>query len=139
MKVLIPIENDRITPRFISAKTFRVFEINESGVIKGKSDIDVSSMGSFEKARLVRKEKIDIVICLGIENWIYHYLTGFNIKVIVGIAGDAEEVIKNLTDGKLQIYGLPLYGCRILPVRRHGKRWKRGRKFNHGHFGNRFM
>ena len=139
MKVLIPIENERVAPRFSAASYFAVFDILDNAEVKEKKIIDVSSKGAFEKAKFAKDEKIETVISLGIEDWIYHYLTGFNIKVIPGISGNVDDIVKRLITKHLQFYPFPLYGFKVIPGGRYRRRMKCHRGFHNGHFKNRFM
>ena len=138
MKVLIPVDNERVAPRFGTANNFVLFEIN-NGKFEEKGIVDVKSKGVFEKAKFIKDGKIDSVLCLGIENWIFHYLSGFNIKVIPGVNGMVKDVIKNFVSGKLQSGPFPGYGFTIF----QRGRCRRGRKvygsFNNSHFRNRFI
>ncbi len=139
MKILIPSENNRVAPRFCAANNFMVFDILDNGEIKDKKIIDVSGKGNFEKAKFVKELKIDIVLCLGIENWIYYYLTGFGIRVLPGINGDIETVINALIFGRLSFCPFPEYGFKVIPGRRHRRGWMEHMGFHDGHFKNRYI
>ena len=116
-----------------------IFEILKDNGVKNKNIIDVSSKGSFEKAKFVKDLKIDTVICLGIENWIFHYLTGFGIDVFAGIEGNIDIIINRLLTGRLQHRPFPIYSFKVIPRGRYRRGMKGHRWFYDGHFNHRFM
>jgi len=139
MKVLIPVDNERVAPRFGTAKRLLVFEIDNNGIREEEDVIDVKSKGAFEKAKLIKDGKIDAVVCLGIENWIFHYLNGFKIKVFPGVNGMVKDVIARFASGNLKSIPIPVYGFTVI---QRGM-YRRGRKghgvYHNGHFRNRFI
>ncbi len=126
MKIAIPDLNGRIAPRFGVSCKIKIFNGTNSEYAVEES-IDVSGLSPFDKAKLIKDKKIEALICLGIENWIYHYLVGHNIKVIPGVTGFIDEIADRFFRGCLKMQGILDYG-RPRIVRRRGRGGRRGHR-----------
>ena len=130
MKIAIPDTNGNVSPRFETCNRIKIFESDTDAANYKEKTIEVSDLSPFEKARLLRKEGVDSLICLGIENWIYHYLTGFNIRVVFGVSGKTAEIAEDFLKGKIHRVINCNYSVPVIMKRRgrwHHGHCKRGR------------
>jgi predicted Fe-Mo cluster-binding NifX family protein len=127
MRVALPVANRRIAPRLGSAETFYVIEVEGQKEIHRHEHM-LSDMSPIEKIRFLKQQPIDVLICLGIEMGLYNYLAIFGVRIIPGVSGDVEQVIRLFLSGHLAPGPVPAIGMRIR--QRGGHHGRRGRAFH---------
>jgi predicted Fe-Mo cluster-binding NifX family protein len=100
-KVLIPLYENDVAPRFDLAS--EVLIVTRAGKSRSMNKrIMVLSQASAEQlCHLIIMEGVKTVICSGIEDDYYQYLTWKRIDVIDSVVGSSEEALKRYFEGTL--------------------------------------
>lgn len=106
MKLLITLRNNDIAPRFDLTTEVLIARIAGGKVSGTPRTILLPGPSSDEVCSLAIKEEISLLICGGIEDTHFQYLTWKKIKVIDRIIGPAKEALamamaKNLQPGAI--------------------------------------
>jgi len=101
-KILIPLHSNDVAPRFDLA-TEVLITARDKNIAGGGEKIVVLSQASAEKlCHLILTEEIDVVICSGIEEEYYQYLTWKKVQVIDSVIGSWESVLNRFYEGTLR-------------------------------------
>lgn len=125
MKIALPVLNGRVAPRFGIANTLLVLYLM-NGVYVNREELDFREMSPIEKVRFLKLQEIKVLICMGIEIGLYHYLSVFGIRVFSGIQGDVEEVLQLYITGHLSPGPAPGPCFRLRMRKGHMRRHGRG-------------
>lgn len=103
MKILLVLQGAWIAPRFDLATEVLIIQIDAQGSPAGEPrEILLPGPSAEELCRLILKEGITHVICGGIEEGHYRYLTWKGLKVRDHIIGTGKEVLRHfLANGVL--------------------------------------
>jgi len=100
-RLLIPLLGNDIAPRFDLATEAVIVSFDKNGIEKEEKML-VFSLGSSEDlCHLILMEEIKVVICSGIEEEYYHYLTWKKIKVIDSVIGPWKKATEYFRKGFL--------------------------------------
>jgi predicted Fe-Mo cluster-binding NifX family protein len=102
-KILIPLTGDDVAPRFDLAPEALIALVDEEGRIAEDRTIILDEASAETLCKLVLTEKIDIVVCCGIEDEYYKYLVWKKVQVFDSVMGTYQEAIKRVVDGDLQL------------------------------------
>lgn len=102
MKILITAQGDFVAQRFdLTAEV--VLAVVENGELVGKPRTIIMDRPSPEDlSNMIMEENISVVICGGIEDRHYQFLTWKKIRVIDYVIGDHDAVLKKFLAGNLQ-------------------------------------
>ena len=101
-KALIPLHGNDVAPRFDLAAEALIAVGDEAGK-KWKERIVVLSQSSSEQlCQLILTEGVDAVICGGIEEEHYQYLTWKRVQVFDSVIGPWEKALERFYQGRLQ-------------------------------------
>jgi predicted Fe-Mo cluster-binding NifX family protein len=102
MKILITAQGDFVAQRFdLTAEV--VLATVENGELIGKPRTIIMDRPSPEDlSNMIMEENISVVICGGIEDRHYQFLTWKKIRVIDYVIGDHETVLRRFLAGELQ-------------------------------------
>lgn len=101
-KILIPLYEDDVAPRFDLAT--EVLIVNEPGD-DGTADkrmVVLPRASAEQLCHLIITENIQTVICSGIEDDYYQYLTWKRIDVIDSVVGSSNSALKRYLEGALK-------------------------------------
>ncbi len=98
-KIIIPLSGENVSPRFDLATEVVIVEIN--GRQRNDRMIMLPSASSERLCQLILTEGADTVVCGGIEDEYYQYLTWKKIDVFDSVAGPWEAAVSRLVDGSL--------------------------------------
>lgn len=101
MLVAVTYENGFVYQHFGHTPAFAVYEI-ENGEVKNKTVLDTNGTGHGALAGFLGNNKVDLLICGGIGGGAKQALEGCGIKLLSGVAGNADEVINAFVKGNLQ-------------------------------------
>ena len=103
MKILLVLQGAWIAPRFDLATEVLVVQTDDKGSLAGEPrEILLPGPSAEELCSLILKEGITHVVCGGIEEGHYQYLTWKGLKVIDNIIGTGKEVVRHfLAKGEL--------------------------------------
>lgn len=94
MKILITINGDSIAQRFDLATEVNIADIEKGLLIGEVRCVLLPGPSGDELCNLILKENIGTVLCGGIEDVHYQYLSWKKIRVIDRVIGPAEEALK---------------------------------------------
>jgi predicted Fe-Mo cluster-binding NifX family protein len=101
MKVAIPLFKNRVSPRFDVSPEIWIIELNNGEVVKQEKwpAVNFDLQQRLDQLAFNRVEKI---ICGGIDGFCMDYLGYMGIDVIHNVAGEAEEVLNLFIRGVLR-------------------------------------
>jgi len=101
-KVLIPLLGDDVAPRFDLAPEAVIAVVGPDGLIGEERTIILSEASAEALCHLILTEKVDTVVCCGIEDEYYQYLIWKKVKVFDSVMGSYVKVFDKLKHGTLQ-------------------------------------
>jgi len=101
-KILIPLLGDDIAPRFDLAQEVLIIVTTTEGEIIEERPIVLSTASAEGLCNLILIEKVDTVVCCGIEQEYYEYLTWKKVKVIDSVIGPCERIVFEAARDNLQ-------------------------------------
>jgi len=100
-KVLIPLLGDDVAPRFDLAPEALIAVFRpDTGLIEERTII-LPEASAESLCHLVLTEKVDMVVCCGIEDEYYQYLTWKKLKVIDSVMGPYTRVLDRVMKGNI--------------------------------------
>lgn len=100
MKVAIPRMGESVAPCFESCTTMAIFTAGESGEVE-QLDFPLLSQDPFDRVRLLRDQKVDAVICAGMQESYEDLLTAGGFQVISWVSGYVEDLLDLFLRGEL--------------------------------------
>ena len=101
MLVAVTYENGLVYQHFGHTPAFVVYEI-ENNEIKNKIVLDTNGTGHGALAGFLENNQVDLLICGGIGGGAKQALESRGIKLLAGVAGNADDVVKAFINGTLQ-------------------------------------
>jgi len=101
-KILITLYIDQVAPRFDLTTEVSIVSITDDDRPTDKKTVVLPRASAEQLCHLVLLEKIDTVVCGGIEDEYYQYLKWKNVKILDSVIGSYKDVIKRLESGTLQ-------------------------------------
>ena len=92
-KILIPLSGKEIAPRFDLSTEAWVGWVDEAGDIARERVLVLAHPSAEDMCQLILNEKIEVVICNGIEAQYYDYLQWKKVQVIDGVMATAEQAL----------------------------------------------
>lgn len=99
-KVLIPLYNNEVAPRFDLATDVLTVDYDEDGN-KTESVIVLPQASSEDLCALATSGNADVVVCGGIGEEYYQYLIWKGITVLDDVTGPVDRIIRELRKGRL--------------------------------------
>lgn len=104
MRIAVPYEDGKVFQHFGHTQRFKVYDVADNNVqVTTVVNTDGSDHGAL--ADLLRKGKVNVLICGGIGAGAQKGLTQAGIKWYGGVVGDADQAVEDFLQGKL-IYDL---------------------------------
>jgi predicted Fe-Mo cluster-binding NifX family protein len=100
-KILIPLSGDDVAPRFDLAPEAFIATVRPDGGISEERTIILSEASAEALCHLILAEKVDTVVCCGIEEEYYQYLTWKQVKVIDSVIGSYVRILEKLKKGTI--------------------------------------
>ena len=101
MKIAVTYENGQIFQHFGHTEQFKVYEVNEQGIITESRVVDTMGSGHGALAGVLQVLGADILICGGIGGGAQMALAQAGIRLFGGCSGDADAAVQALIDGTL--------------------------------------
>jgi predicted Fe-Mo cluster-binding NifX family protein len=111
MRVAIPLWQGRVSPVFDEANRILIVDICE-GQEQRRQEESLTVKNPFERAQLLPKLGIDLLICGMISQTQQTALASAGIRIIPHICGRMEDVIAAYIDGRIENGDLLMPGCR---------------------------
>jgi predicted Fe-Mo cluster-binding NifX family protein len=101
-KILIALHGEEVAPRFDLATEVLIAVIQPDGTLAEERTM-VLPQASVEKlCHMIVTEDVGVVVCGGIEEEYYQYLTWKRVRVIDSVIGSCEKALQHLRSGALQ-------------------------------------
>jgi predicted Fe-Mo cluster-binding NifX family protein len=107
-KILIPLSGDDVAPRFDLAPEAFVAVIRSDGSLTEERTIILPEASAEALCHLVLAEKVDLVVCCGIEDEYYQYLKWKKVRVIDSEMGPYSRVLDKVARGTISNGEIPL-------------------------------
>ncbi len=92
-RILIPLNGDDIAPRFDLVLEAMVILISDSNEILDQRIVVLPHTSAEGLCDVILKERINTVICCGIEDEFYQFLTWKKIKVLDSVIGSSSMIL----------------------------------------------
>ena len=126
MKIMIPLFGAYVAPRFDSAERILLLTVENTKVLQ-REEVSVPPGPFFSRLNRILALNPDVLVCGNIDGFSGRMIMGCGIKLIPGVMGEAEGVIKRLLAGELENLAAGAYGCRRFGMGNRPSRWGRGR------------
>ncbi len=100
MKVAIPRMGERVAPCFEYCATMAIFNVAESGVVE-QVDFPLQSREPFDRIRLLKDQKVDAVICGGVQSFYEDLLKAGGFQVTSWVSGFVDDLLALFIRGEL--------------------------------------
>lgn len=101
-KILITIVEDEVAPRFDLATEVLISMLGENGAILENKTMVLARESAEYLCELILAEEVQVVICGGIEEEFYDYLTWKKVRVVDSVMGPWERALDRLRSGDLE-------------------------------------
>ncbi len=100
--ILITIWRDQVTPRFDLTSEVLIATVDSTGEVLHSKTVVLPTVSAEDLCHLILTEGIDTVICGGIEEEYFQYLTWKKVKVIDSIIAPYESALEFARAGRLE-------------------------------------
>ena len=100
MKIAVTYDNGNVFQHFGSCQRFVIFDINENRMME-RSELRTTVSGHDEMSRLMKDNKVGVVICGGIGQGAMDALFQAGILVVPGQTGDVDVAAAAFIDGSM--------------------------------------
>ena len=119
----VPLHGDDVAPRFCSADRFMIAELDGDRVRRVRQ-LSVPEEGWSERLERLSAAGVRVLLCGGFNRNFLPLAERFGIRVIFGLAGEADRLIEAFLRNEIERYQfLPSRGRHR---RRHGGGWRHG-------------
>jgi predicted Fe-Mo cluster-binding NifX family protein len=102
MKVLITLYESDVAPRFDMATEVLIATLGPDGSVVEEKNIVLPQASAEILCQLILGEGVDVVVCGGIEDEYYQYLTWKKIKVFDSVIASRQQVLRGSREGTLR-------------------------------------
>ena len=100
MKVAIPRMGESVAPCFEYCATMAIFSVADSGAVE-QVDFPLQSREPFDRVRLLRDQKVDAVVCGGMQTFYEDLLRASGFEVVSWVSGIVDELLALYLKGEL--------------------------------------
>lgn len=104
MRIAVTYDNGQVFQHFGKTQQFKIYDVDESKVIE-TFILDSNGAGHGALADVLRRNKVDLLICGGIGNGAVNALAKCNVNVCAGTSGDTDQLIEQYLKGELELNG----------------------------------
>lgn len=101
-RILIPLWGDDVAPRFDTAQEVLIAVMEDDGRVADKRVVILPEASAEGLCNLILTERVDEVICCGIEEEYYQYLVWKKVEVVDSVAGPSMAVLERVAAGCLE-------------------------------------
>ena len=101
-KLLITIWRDQVAPRFDLTSEALVATLDSTGEVQQCKTVILPTVSAEDLCHMILTEGISLVICGGIEEEYFQYLTWKKVKVIDSVIGPYDRALEFARAGKLE-------------------------------------
>ena len=100
LKIAIPRMGEIVAPCLEYSATIAIFSV-EDGRVTGQLDFPLSSRNPLDRIRLLRDQKVDAIICGGVQDVFEDLVRASGIRLISWVSGNIEELLSLFLKGRL--------------------------------------
>ena len=100
MRVAVTYENGQVFQHFGHTERFKVYDIENNKVVTAAT-VNTNGSGHGALAGVLKKLKVDTLICGGIGGGAKRALSEADIKLFGGVSGEADQAVEDFLAGKL--------------------------------------
>ncbi len=100
VKIAMPRFGENIAPCFGHSATMAIFTVRRRRVVD-QVDFSLQSQEALDRVRLLRDQKVDVLICGGLQDVIEDMITARGIRVISWVSGRVEQLLELFLQGRL--------------------------------------
>lgn len=101
-KVLIPLHEDHVAPRFDLVTDALLVAYGPTGDVLEERTVVLAHASADELCKLILTENVRVVVCGGIEEEYFQYLSWKKVRVVDSVIGPARAALARLRDGELR-------------------------------------
>lgn len=101
MRVAIPRMGETVAPCFEYCATMAIFNVTDAGFVD-QVDFPLRSREPFDRVRLLRDQKVDVVICGGMQTFYEDLLKASGFEVISWVSGLVDDLLALYIRGELE-------------------------------------
>ncbi len=101
-KTLITISGDNVAPRFDMTTEIVIIQLNDDGDITDERTIVLQHSSPEDLCQLIVSEEVQVVVCGGIEEEYYQYLTWKKLEVFDCVVGPYNKVLPRVKNDSLE-------------------------------------
>lgn len=91
-RIAIPIYKSRVSPVFDSCSRLLLIDLNRNRACD-QTEIRLEGLSEIERVTILKKSGVGTIICGGISDGFYKMISSAGISMIVGIAGEVDQVL----------------------------------------------
>jgi len=99
-RIAIPVYRSRVSPVFDSCARLLLIDLDHNQEIDRK-ELLCEDLSGLERLKMLKKSGVCTVICGAISDGLYKMISNAEISVIIGIAGEVNQVINAFQDNRL--------------------------------------
>jgi predicted Fe-Mo cluster-binding NifX family protein len=99
-RIAIPVFNSRVSPVFDTCTRLLLIDFEDSRIIK-RTEFALDNFSFRERLQIFAKNDVAVIICGGISDVFHTILSSSDIRLISGICGNVDEVLKAHIDDRL--------------------------------------
>ena len=100
MKIAIPRFGEEVAPCFEYSGTIAIFTV-EAGRVCDQLDFPLTSKDPLDRVRLLRDQRVDALICGGVDARFEQLVRASGIEVVSWVAGEADAILEQFIRGEL--------------------------------------
>ncbi len=101
-KILITLWESDVAPRFDLATEVLISSLGENGSVEQNRTIVLAHPSAEDLCNLILTEEVNVVICGGIEQEFFEYLTWKKVRVLDSVMGPWERALERFRAGQLE-------------------------------------
>jgi predicted Fe-Mo cluster-binding NifX family protein len=91
-RIAIPVYKSRVSPVFDSCARLLLIDLSQNEEIN-RTEILFEGLSETERLKMLKKTGVDTVICGAISDGFYKMISSADISMIIGIAGEVDQVL----------------------------------------------
>jgi predicted Fe-Mo cluster-binding NifX family protein len=99
-RIAIPVYKSRVSPVFDSCARLLLIDLNQNQEVD-RTEILCGGLSELERLTMLKKLSVCTVICGGISDGFYKMISSSEISVIIGIAGEVDQVLTAFLGNRL--------------------------------------
>ncbi len=105
-RVLLTANDSDVAPRFDTCQEVMIVDLDGSGAPRGNKTLVLAEPSAEDICLIVLAERVEAVICGGIEEEQYQFLTWKGVNVLEGVIGPVDDVLARYGQGALRSHDI---------------------------------